>query len=48
MILYGDHLYQTNDAIDTEASVIVDKLLQLKYFLKEKLFYCKIVLSRPI
>ena len=38
----------TNDAVDTEASVIVDKLLQLKCFVKEKLPNCKIVLSRPI
>ena len=38
----------TNDAVDTEASVIVDKLLQLNCFVKEKLPNCKIVLSRPI
>ena len=38
----------TSDAVDTEASVIVDKLLQLKFFVKEKLPNCKIVLSRPI
>ena len=38
----------TNDTVDSQASVIVDKLLQLKYFVKEKLPNCKIVLSRPI
>ena len=38
----------TNDAVDSQASVIVDKLLQLKCFVKEKLPNCKIVLSRPI
>ena len=38
----------TNDAVDTEASVIVEKLLQLKCFVKEKLSNCKIVLCRPI
>ena len=31
----------TNDAVITEASVIVDKLLQLKCFVKEKLPNCK-------
>ena len=38
----------TNDTVDSQASAIVDKLLQLKYFVKEKLPNCKIVLSRPI
>ena len=36
----------TDDAVDTETVVIVDQLLQLKYFVKEKLRNCKIVLSR--
>ena len=37
----------TNDTVDTELSVIVDKLLKLKCFVNEKLPNCKIVLSRP-
>lgn len=38
----------TNYSVDTEASVNIHKLPQLKCFVKEKLPYCKIVLFRPI
>ena len=38
----------TNDVVNTEVSVIVDKLLQLNCFVKENLPNCKIVLFRPI
>ena len=38
----------TTDAVNTEVSVIVDTLPQLKRFVKENLPNCKIVLFRPI
>ena len=37
-----------NDAVGTAGIFIVDKLLQFKCFVKDKLPNCKIVLSRPI
>ena len=38
----------TNDAIDYEASDIVEKKLQVKKFIKLRVPNCKVIISRPI